>query len=149
MSHIPEIPHFFPFSDMQPITAGSIQSITNKNEQRFAALVLGLGLSDISAYYEPGKIITPPELRRNCKLFTIPDFLLLAGLDAYLYEVGTEPRTPSGKLKSGKAAQRRTLMATGLPVGIIGSPELRQLELLCATQIPHAVLEMLLSLTKE
>lgn len=149
MPHIPEIPHFFPYSDIQPITACSIQSITNKNEQRFAALILGLELSDITAYYEPGKIITPPELRKNCKLFTIPDFLLIAGFNAYLYEVGTEPRTSSGKLKREKAAQRRTLMTTGLPVAIIGSPELQKLEQLFTTQLPHAVLEMVLSLTNE
>jgi hypothetical protein len=147
MQRFPEIPHFYPYVDSQPVTPESAQLITNVNERRFAQIVSGVPADILVAYHEPGKIIPPIDYKKNCRAYTIPDFLVLAGLNAYLIEVGTQPRTTSGKLKDGKAAQRRTLATTGLPVGIIGSSELQQLEEMFFSGFSHAFLQLLVSLT--
>ncbi|MBP7774745.1 hypothetical protein KA078_03060 [Candidatus Woesebacteria bacterium] len=148
MQQLPEIPHFYPFVDLQPVTLQSAQLITNVNERHFAEIVSRVPTDILVAYHEPGKVIPPVEYKKNCRAYTIPDFLVLAGFDAYLIEIGAQPRTTAGKLKSGKAAQRRTLATTGLPVGIIGTSELLQLEEIFYSGFSHAFLHLLASFTR-
>lgn len=147
MRQFSEIPYFYPFVDLQPVTPQSAQQITNVNERHFAVIVSEVPADILVAYHEPGKVIPPAEYKKNCRAYTIPDFLVLAGFDAYLIEVGAQPRTTAGKLKSGKAAQRRTLATTGLPVGIIGTSELLQLEEIFYSGFSHAILQLLVSFT--
>lgn len=147
MQKLPEIPHFYPFVDLQPITPQSAQLISNVNERHFAEIISRGSADILVAYHEPGKVIPPAEYKKNCRVYTIPDFLVLAGFDAYLIEIGAQPRTTAGKLKRGKAAQRRTLATTGLPVAIIGTAELLQLEEMSYSGFPHAILQLLTSFT--
>lgn len=150
------IPHFRPCVDCTPLSDEMAAAIVNENERRLATLLLSLIFTvcddecvNLMIYHEPGKVIPPPD-KKHCRTYTVPDFLIIHEdeQEMYLVEVGSQPRTASGKLKHGKAAQRRTLKTTDLPVVIIGSTELEWLEQLSVVGSPQVVLQQFFSLAE-
>ena len=143
------VPHFMPTSPgaLNYLTLESAQGITNANERRFALLLVAL-FPGIVAYHEPGKV-KPPSSAKNVRSSTVPDFIAFIDSVPHVIEVGTKTRKNSGKFPAGKAAQRRTLMTTGLPVMIIGDEELAELENLLKERSPVAVMDWLLCFADE